>query len=226
MTEPTVLDAREVPKETRLQTIIEALSALKAGERLVLVAPHDPDELLRKLIDDFPLRYDFSPRERGPEAWRYEIGVRTDMNARTVFNYLAWDHDRLDEMLLEAVKRAGGGDWDGTRELLGDFEHGLFRHIEIEEEILFKAFEAKTGMVDAGPTAVMRREHIEIKETVGAMVKAGKDEDADALARAKAQLVNVLTDHNMKEEQILYPGMDQMLDEASREALVIRLLLG
>ena len=41
-----------------------------------------------------------------------------------------------------------------------------------------------------------------------------------------ATLLGVLVEHNMKEEQILYPGTDRMLENGAREKLVETLLLG
>ncbi len=226
MSGPTVVDARSIPVETRLSTILQLLQAMRDGESLVLIAPHAPDQLLQKLIEEFPLRYDFSPLERGPGVWRYEIVARENPQARTVTDYLGWDHDRLDGMLERALGHAREGDWSSVRVLLEDFRHGLFRHIEIEEGILFPAFEEATGMFERGPTMVMRHEHLDIKVAVDGMVCGAKDGDLDEVTRCRTVLLGVLSDHNAKEEQILYPQTDRMLDERALGELVVKLLVG
>lgn len=225
MTTLSLLDARQIPHEARLGTILEKLASLKGGEGVVLVAPHQPEQLLRKLLREFPGRYDFSPGTRGPEAWRYHIVVR-EPGPRTVSAYLAWDHDRLDGILDIATKLVEQGQWPRAVNVVAEFKEGLFRHIEIEEQILFPAFEDRTGMRNAGPTAVMRHEHVDIKDAVNDILKAASEKAPDDFHGAKARLLGVLVEHNMKEEQILYPGVDHMLDDASREKLVERLLLG
>ncbi|MCC6150800.1 MAG: hemerythrin domain-containing protein [Planctomycetes bacterium] len=221
-----VLDAREIPHESRLETIFAKLKALTPGQDLELVAPHQPDQLLRKVLAEFPRRFDFSPVLKGPVTWRYVFRARTDAGPRTVSDYLAWDHDRLDAIMEHCTKLVGENRFEEARAHMGEFKEGLFRHIEIEEQILFKAFEDKTGMRDVGPTAVMRMEHKDIKEAVNDIVKACEDKRLDEFERGKATLLGVLVEHNMKEEQILYPGTDRMLDDGAREKLVETLLLG
>ncbi|MCC6572292.1 MAG: hemerythrin domain-containing protein [Planctomycetes bacterium] len=225
MTILSVLDARQIPHEVRLDAILQKLNSLKTGEGVVLVAPHAPDQLMRKLLKEFPGRYDFSPGSRGPEAWRYHIVAR-QAGPRTVSGYLAWDHDRLDGIMEIATKLAEQDQWPRAANVLAEFKEGLFRHIDIEEAILFPAFEERTGMRDVGPTAVMRLEHVDIKEAVNDIAAAAKAKSLDDFESAKGRLLGVLVEHNMKEEQVIYPGVDQMLDGASREQLVEKLLLG
>lgn len=225
MTTLSVLDARQIPHEVRLDAILTKLKSLKRGEGVVLVAPHQPDQLLRKLLKEFPRQFDFSPGTRGPAAWRYHIVVR-EATPRTVSAYLAWDHDRLDGILEIATKLAEQGEWPRAVNVVAEFKEGLFRHIQIEEQILFPAFEQVTGMRDVGPTAVMRHEHIDIKDAVNDMCAATAAKNLDDFQSAKGRLLGVLVEHNMKEEQVLYPGVDHMLDEPKREKLVEDLLLG
>lgn len=220
------LDAREIPHEQRIDKIFERLRALKPREELELVAPHHPEPLLKKVLEAFPRQFDFSPVQKGPVTWRYLFRARPEPDPRNVNDYLAWDHDRLDQLMEKATKQAQAGIWAEAAALAAEFKEGLFRHIEIEEQILFPAFEEKTGMRDMGPTAVMRHEHKDIKEAVNDIVAAANDKKLDEFERSKATLLGVLVEHNMKEEQILYPGTDRMLDDGAREKLVETLLLG
>lgn len=84
------------------------------------------------------------------------------------------------------------------------FSDELDQHFALEEERLFPAFENATGM-RSGPTVVMRGEHAEIRGL--------RDEAASALGAADVagalgavDTLNVLIQqHNVKEENILYP---------------------
>jgi uncharacterized protein (DUF2249 family) len=65
-----VLDARAVPHAIRHATIFGALDAVRPGEGLVLVAPHDPLPLLAQVHDRFAGAFGTEYLERGPETWR------------------------------------------------------------------------------------------------------------------------------------------------------------
>jgi uncharacterized protein (DUF2249 family) len=125
----SVLDAREIPHETRLETIFAKLTGLKPGQSLELVAPHKPDQLLRKVLAEFPRRFEFSPVQKGPVTWRYVFHARDDAGPRTIFDYLAWDHDRLDKLMELCTKLAEEGRFEEARAHADEFKEGLFRHI-------------------------------------------------------------------------------------------------
>lgn len=141
----------------------------------------------------------------------------------SVAGFLGADHDRLDALLADA---AGGGGSAGDRgsDAIRDFISGLRCHIAWEEEILFPAFEARTGMADAGPTAVMRMEHDRIEQLLAALeIRADADADAGDLDGLIADLVAILGAHNGKEEMILYPWIDRELAPDEVEAIVGRM---
>lgn len=131
------------------------------------------------------------------------------MNHTTITAYYEADHHCLDE-LFESFQSWKRKDFPKAKEYFREFKFGLQRHIVWEEEILFPIFEEKTGMRDCGPTVVMRMEHRQIKaalEAIHEKVKA-KNPDSDA---DEEQLVSILSQHNQKEENILYPEMDHVL---------------
>jgi iron-sulfur cluster repair protein YtfE (RIC family) len=120
----------------------------------------------------------------------------------------AEDHDRLDALFTEyrQLKRV---DPDRARECFKEFTFGLQRHIVWEEQILFPLFERKTGMVDCGPTAVMRAEHRQIGARLEAIHQKVRSRDPETEAEEQA-LVDLLTAHNQKEEGVLYPMLDRL----------------
>ncbi|MDE2291134.1 MAG: hemerythrin domain-containing protein [Elusimicrobia bacterium] len=91
-----------------------------------------------------------------------------------------------------------------------EFLTGLSRHIVWEEEVLFPLFEEKTGMT-GGPTQVMRTEHRWIKDRLDAVHEKVRAADPGSDGEVEA-LLAVLGQHNMKEENILYPAIDAQLD--------------
>ncbi|MBI4738961.1 hemerythrin domain-containing protein [Candidatus Woesearchaeota archaeon] len=138
-----------------------------------------------------------------------------------ILEFMGKDHDRLDSIFEKF--RHSTNDLDELRQRFHDFKTGLQRHIVWEEDILFPVFENNTGMCDSGPTVVMRMEHRQIKEFLEKIhncIAKGATAEIDELARG---LIAVLSDHNDKEESILYPWIDETLDAKEREALFTRM---
>ena len=86
----------------------------------------------------------------------------------------------------------------------------LETHFASEEELLFPAFEAATGMT-SGPTEVMRGEHRQMRDLLAQMQAAVTSRDSDAFGGAAETLLILMQQHNMKEENILYPMCDNAL---------------
>ena len=72
--------------------------------------------------------------------------------------------EELLDLLLSRFARAGSppsltADEDAPRRLLLRLRKTLAAHIELEDGILFREFEAQSGLLVDGPTATLRREH-------------------------------------------------------------------
>lgn len=63
------LDARRIPHAIRHATIFGALSGLRPGMQMDLVAPHDPLPLLAQITDREGASVSWDYLVRGPEAW-------------------------------------------------------------------------------------------------------------------------------------------------------------
>jgi iron-sulfur cluster repair protein YtfE (RIC family) len=113
------------------------------------------------------------------------------------------------------------GDWAQVASSLAVFVGALERHFGLEEQILFPAFEERTGM-SAGPTQMMRSEHEGMRTMLADMQRAALVGDIDQYSGLAETLLLMLQQHNLKEEQILYPMMDQAL-AAEEQALLARL---
>lgn len=143
------------------------------------------------------------------------------MSSQTITAYFEADHARLDELFTryQENKRM---DFPHAKQCFKDFKSGLERHIVWEEEILFPLFEEKTGLKGAGPTAVMRFEHREIKEALEKIHDKVKNKNPETEAEERA-LLDTLKDHNCKEENILYPGIDSVISEEERGDIFLRM---
>ncbi|MBI5398320.1 hemerythrin domain-containing protein [Candidatus Woesearchaeota archaeon] len=142
-----------------------------------------------------------------------------------ILEFMGKDHDRLDSIFEKF--RHSANDPDELRQRFHDFKIGLQRHIVWEEDILFPVFENNTGMRDSGPTAVMRMEHRKIKEfleKIHQSIARGIAQGAAAeIDRQAGGLIEVLSDHNNKEEEILYPWIDETLSEKELDEIFAKM---
>ncbi len=138
------------------------------------------------------------------------------MNQQTIQSSFADDHDRLDQ-LLATYRQWKRVDFDRAKPAFQQFNVGLQRHILWEEGILFPLFEEKTGMHNHGPTVVMRAEHREIARRLEAVHDKVRVRDVDS-DREEEALVVSLSMHNHKEENILYPAIDRLLNDEEKAA--------
>lgn len=139
----------------------------------------------------------------------------------SILKFMGDDHDRLDKIFAE-FRKTKNADLSRAKLLFHDFKTGLQRHIVWEEEILFPLFEDKTGMREAGPTAVMRIEHRQIRDFLEAMhnnIREGNNKIADL----ENGFIEILTDHNNKEEEILYPWIDNSVSDSERDKALIKM---
>lgn len=119
-------------------------------------------------------------------------------------------HKHCDELFADAESACGDGDWGSGKRLFEDFRGQLEAHFASEEDLLFPAFESATGMT-SGPTEVMRGEHRQMRDLLGQMGDGLAEHDGEAFSGAAETLLILMQQHNMKEENILYPMCDNAL---------------
>lgn len=134
-----------------------------------------------------------------------------------ITDFFEHDHQRLDAIFADFQQNKQ----DNKRaiELFTQFKAGLFQHIQWEEELLFPKVEQAAGFPPhAGPTAVMRMEHSQIKDCLR-LIEKQLNQAGDTTA-IESQLTAILSSHNMKEENILYPMSDESIPTDSAQDIV------
>lgn len=137
---------------------------------------------------------------------------------RTILDTLGTDHRDCDARFAAAETAAAQGQWDSAREHFAGFLAAMARHFSMEEDVLFPAFEDRTGM-RAGPTQVMRMEHAQMRELIDGMDEAATAGDADRFLGLSETLNMLMQQHNLKEENMLYPMSDRTLGEERERVL-------
>lgn len=119
-------------------------------------------------------------------------------------------HKHCDELFATAEAQALAGAWEECGAATAKFLDELEAHFATEEQVLFPAFNAATGM-SGGPVQVMRMEHAQMRELMAQMATALGQRDRNAYAGIADTLLILMQQHNMKEENILYPMCDNSL---------------
>ncbi|MEA3330289.1 MAG: hemerythrin domain-containing protein [Campylobacterota bacterium] len=135
----------------------------------------------------------------------------------SIKEFLTADHSRCDELFAVMEDKAMVSLSD-AKEACEEFKNATERHFQMEERVMFKEFEEKTGMTE-GPTAMMRHEHTQMRNLTKQMCEAIDDNNSDRFFGLTETLMILLQQHNMKEEQMLYPLAQQHLNAESDEVV-------
>jgi hemerythrin-like domain-containing protein len=129
----------------------------------------------------------------------------------TINEFMTRDHRRCDELMAEAEASANSNDWDKTQQLTDEFLAAMEHHFNMEETVLFPAFEQQTGIIQ-GPTMIMRSEHQQMRNLMSQLKDALDRQAEDDFLDTTETLLIMMQQHNMKEEGMLYPMSDEQLN--------------
>ena len=126
------------------------------------------------------------------------------------------NHRQCDELYAAAEEAVANQDWLLADQAWQAFASEFDTHITVREEgQLFPALEAANG--PAGPIAVMRMEHEQMRVLLAQMGDALTAREQQQFLGLGETLMMLTQQHNMKEENILYPIMDQCIPEQAGE---------
>lgn len=128
----------------------------------------------------------------------------------TISDYLSRDHQRCDDLFVAAETAASEQQPAAANEAFAAFQEAMLHHLDMEESILFPAFEQAAGS-NMGPTRIMRMEHAQMRELFSRMQEALTSNDMDTFSGQAETLLILMQQHNLKEEQMLYPMSDRAI---------------
>jgi iron-sulfur cluster repair protein YtfE (RIC family) len=126
------------------------------------------------------------------------------------------DHRACDDLFAAAENAASGAELVEWEQRYVQLKDALERHFRMEEEVLFPAFEERSGMT-SGPTAVMRSEHDQMRELLARLGESVTAKDVKSYLGLAETLMIFMQQHNIKEENVLYPMADRSLAERAEE---------
>jgi hemerythrin-like domain-containing protein len=125
--------------------------------------------------------------------------------------FFTQDHRDCDARWADVEELLDAADIESARPAWQKYDTSMRRHLAMEEEVLFTAFDARSGLGGGGPTAVMRMEHQQMRgllDQIGDAMESGDTQDALDIGDTLLMLVQ---QHNVKEENMLYPMAENML---------------
>lgn len=142
---------------------------------------------------------------------------------KNIATLMTADHRSCDNRLAAVEHAVSRKDWSSARAALADFQAAMLAHFAAEETVLFPQFEQRTG-ISQGPTQVMRNEHVQMRQLLTAAGSALANNDQDDYSGEVETLLIMMQQHNVKEENVLYPMCDQHL-ATEIEQLITALLV-
>ena len=128
------------------------------------------------------------------------------------------DHNHCDELLIEAENFVLKKNWSAAETALNKFTNTTLNHFKHEETTLFPAFEHATGM-SSGPTEMMRHEHQQLRHLINDLGQILEEQNKDHYLSTSETLLIFIRQHNMKEEQVLYPMIEQSCSQDADELM-------
>lgn len=120
------------------------------------------------------------------------------------------DHRSCDDFLAAVENAVANDQWERAGDEFSRLRQAMLNHFEAEEGVLFPLFEKRTGIYQ-GPTQVMRGEHVQMRQLLAAAEAALAERSVDDYSGNAETLLIMIQQHNVKEENILYPMCDQQL---------------
>jgi len=130
----------------------------------------------------------------------------------TITQTLTNEHSHCDQLFAQAEEKVVKKQWELATTGFTNFRAAMEQHFTKEEQVLFPSFEERTGQT-AGPTAVMRMEHQQMRQVFDEMQKALTEQDSEEYLGFSETLLVLMQQHNVKEQQMLYPMTDQVLSQ-------------
>lgn len=127
-----------------------------------------------------------------------------------ILEFMRDDHRACDHLYTDAENALAAKNSDEAKHLFEEFYRATNHHFDMEERELFVTFEKRTGMVN-GPTQMMRLEHQQLRTQLESMLQALTDGRYNDFFGIGESMMIMLQQHNMKEEQMLYPMIDRAL---------------
>ena len=133
-------------------------------------------------------------------------------------NWLVHEHSLYEELLSQCMNAVDMEEWGAVNLAFNELVTHLKRHMALEEEVLYPAYEA-TAHAPQGPTTTLREEHDHIVRLIQDMARIIKTRNSVHLLESLVHLENRMIKHHEKEEDIFLPMASHILNTSRDELL-------
>jgi iron-sulfur cluster repair protein YtfE (RIC family) len=133
--------------------------------------------------------------------------------------YMKENHRDCDKEFADMENAVADENWVESSVKFEKFATDLIHHFDIEEKIMFPAFELRSASAHCNPTPVMIMEHTQMKTILDTMRIKIKNKDKNSFFGDSETLMMTMQQHNMKEEQMMYPMIDEAMGDESQMLL-------
>ncbi len=203
------VDLTSLSDDEKINRLRDEIKALKREEKILVSSDQGYFSVIEALLEELKGEFIWAPFANSPRC-QGEI-IKTDPASslqNSIIGYMTFDHKRCDGLYADAEAAWQEGKPEVAAEKLKAFNLGMERHLGEEENILFPAFTEATGMV-GGPVQVMIMEHDQMRGVLKQMMDAINANDLDTAFANGDTMVILMQQHNVKEEGILYPMIEQ-----------------
>ena len=132
-------------------------------------------------------------------------------------HWLIHDHTQIEFLLGELNDACDTQNWHIMKRSLKELIRQLKYHMAQEEEVLFPAYDERTGPPHM-PTMLLRKVHRDVIKILAELLSAIKVENLHVTQKLVAELQQAMLQHHEKEEKVFLPMASHILCE-EREAL-------
>jgi iron-sulfur cluster repair protein YtfE (RIC family) len=132
-------------------------------------------------------------------------------------NWLEHEHSLHENLLFQCQDAVESENWARVDLLFEEMVTSLKRHMALEEEVLYPAYET-TPHAPQGPTQALRAEHDQIVRLIMDMARVIKSRGSEHVLECLLHLEKQMIKHHEKEEDIFLPMASHILD-AKREEI-------
>jgi iron-sulfur cluster repair protein YtfE (RIC family) len=136
-------------------------------------------------------------------------------------NWLIHEHSQYENLLTECQEAVGIEDWRTVDSLFRTLISHLKRHMAMEEEVLYPAYE-EAADAPQGPTRALRDEHDAIVRLIRDMDRVIRSRNSDYTLECLVVLEQQMIKHHEKEEDLFLPMASHIL-AANRQEISRRL---
>ena len=133
-------------------------------------------------------------------------------------NWLVHEHSLYENLLSECRDAVETEDWGMVDRIIHELVTHLKRHMAMEEEVLYPAYES-APQAPQGPTMALRDEHTNIVRLIQDTARVIRSRDSDHVLECLAHLDYQMIKHHEKEEDIFLPMASHILNDNRDELL-------